>query len=96
MLMDNIINDLKFDGKHSFEDKIMPIEAAYKEYGGKIALLGGIDVDFVCRASKKEIYDRSKNMLTLGKIGYALGTGNSVPTYVPTENYIAMISAAGL
>ena len=26
--------------------------------------------------------------------GYAPGTGNSVPDYVPDENYFAMISAA--
>jgi uroporphyrinogen decarboxylase len=96
MLMDIIIDDLKFDGKHSFEDKIMPIEIAYKTYGGRIALLGGIDVDFICRASKDDIYNRSKNMLTLGKTSYALGTGNSVPYYVPTENYFTMISAADL
>ena len=25
---------------------------------------------------------------------YALGTGNSVPEYVPQENYFAMIAAA--
>jgi len=25
---------------------------------------------------------------------YALGTGNSVPDYVPDENYFAMISSA--
>jgi uroporphyrinogen decarboxylase len=94
--MDTIIDDLKFDGKHSFEDKIMPIETAYKTYGNRIALLGGIDVNFICRASKEEIYNRSKNMLTLGKTGYALGTGNSIPYFVPIENYFTMISAADL
>jgi uroporphyrinogen decarboxylase len=26
-----------------------------------------------------------------GKGGYALGTGNSVPEYVPYDNYLAMI-----
>ena len=94
--MDTIIDDLKFDAKHSFEDKIMPIEAAYKVYGNRIALLGGIDVDFLCRSSNEEIRTRSLKMLELGKSGYALGTGNSVPYYVPFENFFAMISAAGL
>ena len=28
---------------------------------------------------------------TKNKGGYALGTGNSVPEYVPYENYLAMI-----
>jgi uroporphyrinogen decarboxylase len=31
---------------------------------------------------------------TAGRGGYALGTGNSVPDYVPDENYLAMIRAA--
>ena len=96
IFMDTIIDDLKFDGKHSFEDKIMPIETAYKMYGSRIALLGGIDVDFMIRASKEDIYSRSRKMLELGKSGYALGTGNSVPYYVPKENYFSMISAAGM
>ena len=74
----------------------MPIETAYKTYSNRIALLGGIDMDFVCRASKKEIYDRSKRMLETGKTAYALGTGNSVPYFVPMENFFTMISAAGL
>jgi len=92
-VMDDIINDMGFDGKHSFEDVIMPIEDAYERYKGQIALLGGMDVDFVCTASKNEISGRAKAMLERANEtgGYALGTGNSVPGYVPTENYLAMI-----
>ena len=57
---------------------------------------GGIDVDFVCRSTPDEIYRRSKAMLERAQDrgGYALGTGNSVPDYVPMENYFAMIRAA--
>jgi uroporphyrinogen decarboxylase len=29
-----------------------------------------------------------------GRGGYGLGTGNSVPEYIPREAYFAMISAA--
>jgi uroporphyrinogen decarboxylase len=31
---------------------------------------------------------------TSAKGGYALGSGNSIPYYVPQENYLAMIAAA--
>ena len=27
--MDDIIDDMKYDAKHSYEDKIMPVEEAY-------------------------------------------------------------------
>ena len=31
-VMDVIIDDIGYDGKHSYEDKIMPIEEAYEKY----------------------------------------------------------------
>lgn len=95
-VMDDIIDDLKFDGKHSYEDTIQPVEEAYEEYGQRLAILGGIDLDFVCRKPPAEVYRRSQAMLerTAASGGYALGTGNSVPEYVPDENYFAMIAAA--
>jgi uroporphyrinogen decarboxylase len=31
---------------------------------------------------------------TKAKGGYALGSGNSIPEYIPRESYYAMISAA--
>ncbi len=92
-VMDDIIA-LGYDAKHSFEDNIIPVEEAYKKWGDRIAILGGIDLNFVCRATPEEIAKRCRNMLELTskKGGYALGTGNSIPYYVPTENYFSMIN----
>lgn len=97
-IMDIIIDDLKYDGKHSFEDNIIPVEKAYERWGNRIAILGGIDLNFICTASPIQITERSLNMLKKadGKGSYALGTGNSVPEYVPEENYFAMIKAVKL
>ena len=85
-----------FEGKHSYEDKILPVEDAYDKYGHQIAILGGIDLDFVCRKTPREIYDRACNLLvkTSARGGYALGSGNSIPDYVPNDNFLAMIAAA--
>jgi uroporphyrinogen decarboxylase len=95
-VMDDIIDVIGFDAKHSYEDKIMPVEQAYDKYSGRIAILGGLDVDYVCRSTPEEVYNRAAAMLERAKIkgGYALGTGNSIPTYVPQCNYLAMIAAA--
>jgi uroporphyrinogen decarboxylase len=95
-VMDDIIDDMKYDAKHSYEDKIMPVEEVYAKYGSRIAILGGLDVDFVCRSTREQIQERARGMLALSekKGGYALGTGNSVPEYVPQEKYLAMIQAA--
>jgi uroporphyrinogen decarboxylase len=95
MVMDDVIDDLKYDAKHSFEDKIIPVEEAYERWGRRIAILGGLDLDFVCRRTPAEIRQRAAAMLerSAKRGGYALGTGNSVPEYVPEENYFAMIGA---
>jgi uroporphyrinogen decarboxylase len=95
-IMDDVIDYIKYDGKHSYEDKIIPVEDAYEKWGGRIAILGGIDVDFMVNSTPDEINRRSKQMLerSATRGGYALGTGNSVPEYIPDENYFAMISAA--
>ncbi len=95
-VMEEIIGDIGFDAKHSYEDNIISVEDAYDLWGSRIAILGGLDVDFLCTASSKEVFNRASCILekTKDKGGYALGTGNSVPTYVPKENYYAMIMAA--
>ena len=94
-VMDDIIDTIGYQGKHSYEDKIFPVEDAYEAWHERIAILGGIDLDFVCRGEPEAIWQRSVAMLerTAGRGGYALGSGNSIPYYVPTVNYLAMISA---
>ncbi|OGV47628.1 MAG: hypothetical protein A2X49_02990 [Lentisphaerae bacterium GWF2_52_8] len=95
-LIDDVCDICKFDGKHSYEDKILPVEKAYELYGRRIAILGGIDIDFLCRKTPEEIRARADALLdlTAEKGGYALGSGNSIPDYVPDENYLAMLEAA--
>jgi len=96
LLWDDIIDDLKFDGKHSYEDTILPVEEAYEKYGSRIAILGGIDVDYLCRETPEAIYRRCKAMLerTQSRGGYGLGSGNSIPDYVPAEKFDALLRAA--
>ncbi|MBI9008511.1 MAG: hypothetical protein JEZ05_00645 [Tenericutes bacterium] len=95
-IIDDVIDDMKFDGRHSYEDKIMPVEKAYDLLYPRIAVLGGMDIDFLARKSPEEIYSRSKDMLvkTQKTGGYALGSGNSIPDYISNENCLALLKAA--
>lgn len=94
-IIDDIVHDMKFDGRHSYEDKIKPVETAYSLLFPKIAVMGGIDVDFLARSAPDLIRKRVKDMLRLASQGgYALGSGNSVPDYIPNENFVAMLQAA--
>ena len=94
-IIEDIIEEMKFDGRHSYEDNILPVEDAYEHYHDRIAILGGIDMDFLCQSTPTEIYQRSKAMLERSgpRGSYALGSGNSIPYYVPDQNYFAMIRA---
>jgi len=95
-IMEDIITLMRYDGKHSYEDVIMPVEEAYVRWGGRIAILGGIDLDFIMRSPADAIRARSHALLKLAaaKGGLALGTGNSVPEYIDDDKYFAMTSAA--
>lgn len=92
-VMDDLIDDVKIDAKHSYEDNIMgPVEAK-ERYGDRIAVLGGIDVDFLCRADESAIRKRVRETLDRCQAGggYCLGSGNSVANYIPVENYLVML-----
>lgn len=94
-LMDDIIDDIGYDAKHSYEDAIIPVEEAYERWGDRIAILGGIDLNFLCLSTPEKIRERCVNMLRRAseKGAYALGSGNSIPDFVPYDNYMAMISS---
>ncbi len=78
--------------KHSFEDKIQPIWEAKQKYGGRIALLGGIDLNILASASEEETRRHIRFVLEqCAGQGYALGSGNSIADYVKLGNYLAML-----
>lgn len=92
-LMPELINDIKIDAKHSFEDKILSVIEFKERYGDKVAPLGGVDVDKLCRLPENELRSYCRNILDKCMSGgrYAYGTGNSVANYIPIENYLIMM-----
>ena len=92
-IMHDLIEDVKIDGKHSFEDVIEDVREDKVRYGDRLSLLGGVDVDFLCRATEPQIRQRVDDILErcLPGGGYLLGTGNTVANYIPLENYLVML-----
>lgn len=92
-IIEDLIEDVGIDARHSFEDAIEDVASIHKKQGHRIAHLGGIDMDFICRADeaavRKRVRDTLEACMPLG--GYCLGTGNSVTNYVPLDNYLAMV-----
>jgi len=95
-IMDEMI-ELGINAKHSNEDQIAPYEEWINRYNDRIGLLGGIDVNTLCLNSPQEVFqqvfEKGSQFRNMAK-GYALGSGNSIPEYVPVENYLAMVEAA--
>ena len=92
-VMESLIGMVGIDGKHSFEDEIEPVTDAKRRYGDRIALIGGIDVDLLCRGTEEEIRRRVREVLDACQPGggYCLGSGNTIANYIPLENYLIML-----
>lgn len=91
-IMDDLIA-AGIDAKHSNEDQIAPFPEWAERFGDRIGNFGGFDVDAVCQLDRKELREYIRDVLrkTEGHGGIAAGTGNSIPSYVPVENYLNMI-----
>jgi uroporphyrinogen decarboxylase len=97
--VNRIIPDLiacGLDALHPIEPKAMDIASLKQQYGDRLALLGNIDVDLLTRGSPDEIRaDVQARIRQVGPGGgYAIGSSNSIPDYVPVENYRALVAAS--
>ncbi len=92
-IIEDLIQDVKIDAKHSFEDGITPVTQFKKEYGDRISALGGVDMDKMCRLKESELRKYVRDILDkcMPGRGYALGSGNSIANYIPVENYLTML-----
>ncbi|NLY00396.1 MAG: hypothetical protein GXY83_30235 [Rhodopirellula sp.] len=95
-LMDHLIDSVKIDAKHSFEENVVPVTEAKGRWGDRVALLGGLDVDFIARSDEPAIRCRVRRTLDVCQPGggYCLGLGNWVTDYIPVDNYLAVLDEA--
>lgn len=94
-VMEDLINVAKIDAKHSNEDQIAMFPEWFDRYGNRIGNFGGVDTDHLCSKNEQEIKEIVKQVTSysVGRGGFALGSGNSIPPYVPVSGYMAMIEA---
>ncbi len=92
-IMPDLINDVRIDGKHSYEDEGNPVIEAKRKYGDKIAILGGVDIDKLVRMDEQSLRKHTRKIIDTCMPGgrYCLGSGNSITNYVPLQNYFAMV-----
>jgi uroporphyrinogen decarboxylase len=89
-IMEDLIEEVGIDAKHSFEDVIEPVTEAKRRWGGRLALLGGLDVDAIARGEEAGIRQYVRDTLRACQPGggYCLGLGNWVTSYIPPEHYL--------
>ena len=92
MIMKDLIEEVKIDAFHSFQDTIIPVGEFKRKYGEKIAVFGGVDVDKLCRLEKSNLRKYVRRIVEeCMPYRYALGSGNSIANYVPVRNYLIML-----
>jgi uroporphyrinogen decarboxylase len=96
VIMTDLIDDVGIDGKHSFENAILPVPEFQRRYGDRIAVLGGVDVHVLASSDPSAVRRHVRDIIDAcapsGR--FAIGSGNSIPSYVPVENYLAMVDEA--
>lgn len=93
IIMQDLIEYVGIDAKHSYQDSAYPISEYKRIYGDRIAVLGGIDVDKLTRMEKSSFKQYVRNLILQCAPGggYALGSGNTIANYVSIDNYLAML-----
>ena len=94
-MIDTII-DSGFNALHPIEPESMDIYALRKRVGARLCLLGNIRVHTLSTARPEAIRELARDRIqNLGHQGaYCVGSSNSIPNYVPLENYQAMLQAS--
>jgi uroporphyrinogen decarboxylase len=92
-IMEDLIEDVRIDAKHSYEDAIIPVGEFKRKYGERIGVLGGVDVDKLSRLDPDSLRTYVRGIIDDCAPGgrFAIGSGNSVPDYVPVENYLTFV-----
>ena len=95
-VMADLIEDVGIDGKHSFEDAIIPIGEFQRRYGDRIAVLGGVDIHKLASYPPEQFRDYVRAVINecAPRGRFAVGSGNSIPSYIPMENYLTMLDEA--
>lgn len=85
-----------FDAFNPIEPVAMDIRALKKQVEGRLSLIGNVDLSYTLTRGtpeevRAEVRDLIRDVAPGG--GYGLASANSIPEYVPWENFVAMHAA---
>lgn len=89
--------DCGFDAIHPFEPPMNDIVAVKRQWGGRIAVAGNVDLkNTLCAGTPADVEAevRQKVAALAPGGGWLLGSSNSIPDFMPVENYRALLAAS--
>ncbi|WP_051534130.1 uroporphyrinogen decarboxylase family protein [Desulfitibacter alkalitolerans] len=92
-ILDDLV-DIGFNAIHPIEPKAMDINQLKDTVNGKLCIMGNLDLGYtLTRGTPEEVIAETKERIAYLAPGggYCVGASNSVPSYVPIENYKAMV-----
>ena len=91
--MNDLIDDVKIDALHAFEDSCSSVIHFKKNYGNKIGLIGGVDIDKLTRLNEEDLRKYIRSILDECMPGgrYIFGSGNSICNFIPVKNYLILL-----
>ncbi|RKX42744.1 MAG: hypothetical protein DRP64_09330 [Verrucomicrobia bacterium] len=94
-VMDDLINEVGIDAKHSNEDAIDTFDVWVDRYGDHVGNFGGIEMNIMTLNTPDEVRTYVRKLLPKieGHGGIAIGTGNQISDYTEPANWIAMTNA---
>ena len=95
-VMNDLIDDVGIDAKHSYEDVILPMAEVKAQYGKRIGILGGVDMNILTLGPEERIRATARQAIAdcAPGGGFAFGSGNTIANYIPLNNYLAMLDEA--
>lgn len=94
--IEDLIDNVKIDAFHSFQDIILPVTEFKALYGNRVATLGGIDMDKFTRMEEKSLAKYIREILEKCMSGgrFALSSGNTIANYIPLRNFYVMLETS--
>jgi len=92
-IISDLIDTVELDAFHSFQDPILPISEFQERYSDRLACMGGVDMDKLCRLEEEPLRAYMRDILNQCMQGdrFIFGSGNTIANYVPVENYLWMV-----
>jgi uroporphyrinogen decarboxylase len=92
-IIDDLIDPVRLDAFHSFQDPILPIADFLRLYGDRMTAMGGVDMDKLCRYDEASLRSYMREILDrcMPRGRFVFGSGNTITSYVPVDNYLWMV-----